>query len=62
MLIKNKPYPLYSETRYAYATAGQDQIGSYIVKDVCIHNPENVNRRGPLLCGVVVTEMRACTG
>ena len=27
----------------SYASAGQDHIGSYIVKDVCIHNPENIN-------------------
>jgi hypothetical protein len=27
----------------SYASAGQDHIGSYIVKDVCVHNPKNVN-------------------
>ena len=27
----------------SYASAGQDHIGSYIVKDVCIHNQENIN-------------------
>ena len=27
----------------SYGSAGQDHIGSYIVKDVCIHNPENIN-------------------
>ena len=27
-----------------YASAGRDHIGSYIVKNVCIHNPENVNK------------------
>ena len=27
----------------SYVSAGQDPIGSYIVKDVCIHNPENMN-------------------
>ena len=26
----------------SYTSAGQDHIGSYIVKDVCIHNPENI--------------------
>jgi hypothetical protein len=26
-----------------FALAGQDHIGSYIVKDICIHNPETRN-------------------
>jgi hypothetical protein len=50
------------------ASAGQDHIGSYIVKDVFIHNPGNINnwesitRRGPLLHGVVITAMWAVLG
>ena len=27
----------------SHVSAGQDHIGSYIVKDVCIHNQENIN-------------------
>ena len=27
----------------SYASAGQDHIGSHIVKDVCMHNTENMN-------------------
>ena len=27
----------------SYVSAGQGHIGSYIVKDVCVHNPENIN-------------------
>ena len=27
----------------SYASAGQDHIGCHIVKDICMHNPENIN-------------------
>ena len=46
MFIKNK---YNSSTQYtitwdmSYVSAGQDHIGSYIVKNVCLHNPENIN-------------------
>jgi len=26
-----------------HASPGQDQVEPYIVTDVCIHNPENIN-------------------
>ena len=46
MFTKNK---YNSSTQYtitwdmSYGSAGQDHIRSYIVKDVCIHNQENIN-------------------
>ena len=46
MFTKNKynRSTLYTVTwDMSYASAGQYHIGSYIVKDVCIHNPENIN-------------------
>jgi hypothetical protein len=27
----------------SYVSAGRDHVGSCITKDVCIHNPENIN-------------------
>ena len=50
MFIKNK----YNSTLYTLtqamsdASAGQIHIGSYIVKDACIHNPENKNNWVPV--------------
>ena len=48
----------------SYVSAGQDHIGSYVVKDVCIHSLENIcNWKlvtcNPLLCGVVITAIWA---
>jgi hypothetical protein len=48
-----------------FASAEGDHIGSYIVKDVCIHNPETrncwegINRRNLLLYGGGVTAIWA---
>ena len=39
----------------SHVSAGQDHIGSYIVKDVCIHNPENINN-----CESVTEESHYC--
>jgi len=42
----------------SYTSAQQDPFGSYIVTDVCIHNPENIyNRIGSSLYGVVIPEI-----
>jgi len=46
MFIENKYsnstlYTLTLDT--SFALAGQNHIGSYIVKVVCLHNPENKN-------------------
>jgi len=27
----------------SYASPGHDQVETYIIPDVCIHNPENIN-------------------
>ena len=35
-------YPLTRDT--SYDSAGQNHIESYIVKDVCIDNPGNINK------------------
>ena len=54
LLCKNfsswfKQYKLpvqYTLTQVAsYASTGRNPVGSYIVTDVCIHNPENINNR-----------------
>jgi hypothetical protein len=70
MFIKNKynistPYNLTWDA--SYASAGQDHIGSHIVKDVCIHNPENINNlegiteEAHYYYVVVITAVWACT-
>ena len=46
MFIKNKHNQSTLSTLTGdvlYSSAGRDHIGTYIVKDVCIHNPENIN-------------------
>jgi hypothetical protein len=46
MFIKNEytNSTLYTQTwDVTHASAGRDHVGSWIIKDVCIHNPEHVN-------------------
>jgi len=46
MFIRNKynNSTLYTVTRdVSYASVGWDHAGSYIVKDVFTHNPQNIN-------------------
>ena len=43
--FKQYKFPVqYTPTQVAsYVSRGQDPVGSYIVTDDCIHNPENIN-------------------
>ena len=45
MIIKNEynRSTLYTLTRMLFASLGRDHVGSYIVKDICLHNPETRN-------------------
>ena len=58
MFTKNKynSSTLYTVTwDMSYVSSGQDHIGSCIVKDVCLHNPENINN-----CESVTEESHYC--
>ena len=70
MFTKNK---YNSSTQYtitwdmSYVSAGQDHIRSYVVKDVCVHNPVNINNwecvtKRPITLRFVITAVWACTG
>ena len=46
----------------SYTSAQQDPFELYVVTDVCIHNPENINKRiGSSLYVVVIPAIWTCT-
>ena len=68
MFTKNKynSSTLYTVTwDMSYVSAGQDHIGSYVAKDVCVHNPVNVHwehvTQRPITLWFVITAVWACT-